>query len=477
METPWRFDPLFQPDNPWAQRSMLAACEDHTEDLAATWVDCWIMSFQQLVQHFPSRSFDDDFASVYSYLSDFSDYLWYVDGKLRACEMKYWADFSTSSSTSKVLAYQKKWDAYVASLNAAASVTANHVWHTSSTFVSAEATEAVISSTVSTIVTECLVSWIGILVFTRDPVLATIVLGMMLANTIVLLFFMTYLMEWTIGPIEIIFLVFFLGYSMTFGLHMAFNYSQITPSDPQLENMLEWESFREDRRGELRRKRFRPFSSRPLPIANGPNLPAIGEGGGEEGGGAVKHEELPAGASSEEQQPEARPGVEATEDAECEAQSPAAAKYLNADQNTNGVKEKESQAVGRFLLTNKELRLARTRLAVLRVGSAIWASTWSTVGSSVFLLMCQLAIFVRLGYVIIIVVSLSLLGTLFLMPAVLVLIGPSNDPCYKSRPRWFLIYIKLVLQGQHRNQRAGEKQDAPLLEEQEEQDMLQGDWS
>merc|ERR1719420_2621771 len=42
------------------------------------------------------------------------------------------------------------------------------------------------------------------------------------------------LCKWSIGPIEVICLVIFVGYSVTFGLHVSHNYAQAGPKDPGL---------------------------------------------------------------------------------------------------------------------------------------------------------------------------------------------------------------------------------------------------
>jgi len=54
-------------------------------------------------------------------------------------------------------------------------------------------------------------------------------------------------MEWKIGPIEVISLVVFVGYSVTYSLHIAHNYVEVSCSDPECER-LEMEFIAKERR-------------------------------------------------------------------------------------------------------------------------------------------------------------------------------------------------------------------------------------
>jgi len=277
--------------------------------------------------------------------------------------------------SSFVLEYKQKWDSFVAERNYKATLTANRAWHVSSLWVRAQAQEALVSSTANTILLECAVGFAGILMFTGDPVLAVLVLALIIANISGLAFFMISVMGWLIGPIEIIFLVVFLGYSVTFGLHMANSYNQARTSCAEV---LKFEAI-------SRRPRARQRSAEPVLLAELPHLDSAAE-----------------------------------------------------------------------------RRRARTRMAVIHVGGAILSATVSTIGSSIFLLFCSLVLFIRLGCVIICVTCLSLVSTLLVLPAVLLLLGPSEKPCYKRIP--FKAYQAAIQwAGSFRSSRQGNGLQPPLL--------------
>lgn len=393
---PWQFDPSFQPENPWAQRAQKAMCIDVTEELRVVTADCWVVQFQTWLQakgqQFPSRTFHDDIRGWYLSNEDTAKQrLWMIDGTLKAAVLQFRIDVSTTVNVYRALTYKARWDGYVAEHNKAASICANRAAQTSAVWVRAEAQVAIIDSTLHTILLECALGGCGVLVFTGDPVLALLVLGFIVSNMAGLAFFMTTVMNWKIGPIEIIFLVVFLGYSVTFGLHMALNYSQVGQHDQQMLEMEAW--------------------ARRLSACRGASC---------------------------------RPAVAADEADEEQAGDPGAA----ADQGA--IKE---------IPEGRLLRKARARLAVVRVGGAILSTTVSTIGSSVFLLFCSLEIFKRLGRVVIAVTLLSLISTVLVMPAVLILMGPSASPWYKRVP------CEVVLALRTRLQRAPKgTSDVPLLD-------------
>lgn len=227
----------------------------------------------------------------------------------------------------------------------------------------AEAQNSIVHSTVETIIIVTVLSYSFILLFTGgDFVIAFFTTLLVLASSISLVFFMLVVFGWLLGPIEIIFLVIFLGYSLTFNLHLSVNYAQVRADKPRLH---EEEAFA--RTLNVCRRRSR------------------GDGG-------------EASIADE---------VEATEEV----------------------------PNGGLQLSAKQLRKARTRHVVLQVGAALLSATASTIGSAIFLVVCSLQAFNRLGLVIIVVVSISLILTLVVLPAILLIFGPSENPCYKRLPR------------------------------------------
>jgi len=376
----WSFDPNFEPRNPWAQRAIRAMCSDLPERLKIFRAKCWIHLFADFLsgqrKRFPTRNFDDDVVDwYYSNTIEAQAGLWFEDRKVIACMVQFWVNVRVTVPSVEGLSYMQLWDEYVQEKNAQASVTANSAWHSASVWVRSEAEKAIVGSTVSTIIIAACSGWAGVLLFTGDVMLAMVVTGIVLVVITGLAFFMVTLMGWSIGPIEVISLVIFVGYSVTYALHIAHNYNQMVASDDDLLEAEEKARKRQLKR-DLAKARRRS------------RLKEEGEGGDPEDMDDVQ---LAMADADKEVFPE----------------------DLDAQQ----------------------LRKARTRVAVLHVGGATLSSALSTAGSSAFLLFCTLTIFVKLGTVVVAVTVLSILGAIVALPAALILVGPAPDAWYKRQLR------------------------------------------
>jgi hypothetical protein len=229
----WSFDPTFEPNNPWAQRAMVAMCEDLPANLYVEEKNCWMSSFQYYVRYslksrFPTRSFGDDIASwsIASGSLEIPENIWRKNNQVQAAKISFVLNVAKDIGAQSLLKHRERWDSFVAAKNAAASITANQAFHTARAWVRAEAEVAVIDSTINTIVVSAACAWIGMTVFTLDPVLAFMVLVLVLGIIVGLAFFMVVVMGWNIGSIEVISLVIFMGYSVTYSLHVAHNYAE-----------------------------------------------------------------------------------------------------------------------------------------------------------------------------------------------------------------------------------------------------------
>lgn len=368
----WRYDSRFEISNPWAQRAIYNTCASSYEanQLFICKRVCWIEKFRTWLldkkeKRFPTREFDEDVVEWYLNSAPEEDkkQVWFEGGKVVAAQLSFCTKLPKSMSAEGVLDNKKLWDEWLSNLNAQSSETANRAWQFSTRWVSAEANEAIVSSTVLTIILEVAIGYICILFFTGDPILAAIVLSLVVINISGLAFFMIAIYQWTVGPIEVICLVIFVGYSVTFGLHVAGDYARVREDDPDL--LINHILSKEMRRYSILTfmRAFNSVDPQGAPLADG--------------------------------QPD--------------------------HARTSG-------------LTEREKRIGRTRIAVLHVGGAILSAALSSGGTSVFLLMCTLTIFTKIGAVVLTITLLSVFVTLISLPAALITFGPGFHPCYK---RWF----------------------------------------
>eukprot|EP00913_Durusdinium_trenchii_P003241 g2997.t1 len=239
----WSFDPTFQMpalippgprmSNPWAQRALVAMCEDGGgfpgTDMSPTWSPdrpgvpqdtapaelrilrkrCWIDDLRNKLRwdnkRFPSRNFYPEV--IYYAVSNLpmQEQLWIVNDEVVAASLNFYCDFAFDAGAQAVLDFKAKWDAHVDALNAVASTTGNMAWHTAQAWVSAEAGKgeevdqvfrfvgekvAIINSTILTIVVAALGGFACMIIFTADPLLALMVLLLVLGVITGLAFFM-----------------------------------------------------------------------------------------------------------------------------------------------------------------------------------------------------------------------------------------------------------------------------------------------
>jgi len=270
-----------------------------------------------------------------------------------------------------------------------------------------------------------------------------------------LLFFILVVFQWAIGPIEVISLIIFVGYSVTYSLHIAHNFAELTYKD---EDLMTCTIIQEhlalsqvgDAPGAL------DFPPPPLPPPAEPpqepeaedGVPAIltpreppHEATLSPAAAGARSESLPAASEMLTDRSHWREGVHEQEIAGAVRiwrQSTGAQRSEDSG-SKHDAKEREAAFEVIFeSLPTDVLRRARALMAVQRIGLATLSSAISTVGSSVVLFFCTILVFSKLAAVLTTVTVLSILVALITLPAILMVAGPSALPCYKRIPREFL---------------------------------------
>lgn len=326
VEDKFVFQDHFNPSSPWAQRHILRICEDTPDHLLVVENWCWIKDFRTYLhskfERFPTTpvAFDQhlgDFASSQvTGIRSSSDFLWLATGRLTACYLAFFVDFPNTAGSRAALEYKDKWDQYIKDWNSFETDMddVKGAWHASRLWVRAEAEREITASVALTMVIAIVLAFIGMLFFTKDLMLATYVVLSTIGVIGGLAFFMTVIMGWKLGALEIIALIVFVGYSVTFSLHIAHKYSH---------------------------------------------------------------------------------------------------------------KHQVDTATG----SDVQMRFEKTRLSLKAMGSAIFGSACTTLGSSLFLFFCTMKIFQQLGAVVFMVTFLSLIYALVPLPAGLMWIGPLRPLC------------------------------------------------
>lgn len=327
----WSFSQNFDAKEPWAQRNMMTLCTQFFSNLLVVEQHCWLQEFEEWLTsrgyRFPVQSNmfhnlvssfkADSLIGVYSA----SEFMWTRNDELKACYMNFRVDFSRNAATSDGLAYKMHWDDYINHFNGEAESVTKGAFHASSDWVRLDAQQELISSTIVTLVVVLCLAFVGMVVFTFNIVLSLFVVIGTMQVVCGLAFYIVCVMSWTIGAVEVIALIVFIGYAVTYSLHVAHKY-------------------------------------------------------GDE----------------------------------------------DASEDVTSVS------------TQQDVRRHRTAYALRSIGGAALGSAATTVGSSTFLLFCQLTIFLKLGGVVLAVTLWSIVTALATLPATLLLVGPTKPGCIGGLP-------------------------------------------
>eukprot|EP00927_Polykrikos_kofoidii_P007067 TRINITY_DN12886_c0_g2_i3.p1 TRINITY_DN12886_c0_g2~~TRINITY_DN12886_c0_g2_i3.p1 ORF type:complete len:1371 (-),score=151.51 TRINITY_DN12886_c0_g2_i3:56-4168(-) len=236
----WAFnDVVF--DSPWTQRLMRSFCTDFPESLRVVKQICWIHNFQSFVEDggrlFPLRptSFTTSLLSWASFgrirdlkkgfVHDATHFLWFREGILKASHMSFLVDFAADGSSDSVDAYKEQWNAYLRVINGPRMFgKAPMAFHTSSMWVQADVAGAVVASTGITLLIAVVTAFLCMVLFTRSLVLSFYVAIETILVICGLFFFVVVVAGRAIGPVEVIGFILFIGYSVTYSLHVAHHY-------------------------------------------------------------------------------------------------------------------------------------------------------------------------------------------------------------------------------------------------------------
>jgi len=229
----WYWDTMFDPADPWAQRSFMRICEEITPNmrvLAPTETGgCLFKAFEKWLltsknEQYPSRNFHDDFRSFTLARPDYREAALLDGNTVKALHTTFILSISTKVNLQKALETKQAWEDFFDVQNLEASIRASQAWHTCSLWTTVDAQHGLISSIAIIIGISVLVGFLAMAMFTRDLKLAMLAMFSVALIVIALLFFMVGVMQWSIGAIEVVALIVFLGYMFTFNLHIAHAY-------------------------------------------------------------------------------------------------------------------------------------------------------------------------------------------------------------------------------------------------------------
>lgn len=238
----WEFSGEFHVDLPETQRHLYQVCQRLAEEpvLLMVRADCWITGFRSWLlsqnELFPVRS-----TRFYELLMSYSagatlpsgvnvrNQMWFdQNGIMQATFFDFEVALSPHTTTASTAdSYRSKWDVVCGELNDDAPLGSGGFWHTAALWIRAEAEQAIVGSTINTLVVSLACGFVGALASSScDVPLSLLVVFTVAGVTIALAFFMTVVMSWALGAIEILGLIVFVGYSITYSLHITHKYRE-----------------------------------------------------------------------------------------------------------------------------------------------------------------------------------------------------------------------------------------------------------
>jgi len=230
----WQFLASYDIRNIWTQRSMFQFVQNLPKELLATRNWCWIADFREWLREqdhrFPVREDDfNRFALKFAREATLGtrgfQYIWVEDESVKAVYFSLALNMYKRAQAKDVLELKTLWTNYVNNYNGQAPAEGKGVFHVSEMWVEAEAESQLIQTTGITLGILLILAFVGMLVFTRSLILSFYVVIATIEVVSGLCFFIVVLMGWDLGLVEVIAIIYFVGYAVTYSLHVAHKYA------------------------------------------------------------------------------------------------------------------------------------------------------------------------------------------------------------------------------------------------------------
>lgn len=443
--TLWAFDPDFEPGDPLFQRQALALCNLASPEMKAlkvVEVDCWLDTFRDWLSssdektdhpylpkirqiRYPIDTTSEDFHALVHLFTQGNqvtnkkptdNYVWVRDGKLVAMIMDFKINVVKYAGAVEGLAEMARWEKHFEAFNQQLLPRAGG-WHTAKLWVQSEAAIAIVSSTLTTFSISCGCAFIGMVIFTESPQLSCIAVINIVCVIALLLWFMVIVMQWVVGPLEVLSLIVFVGFAVDYSLHISHQYG-----DAVLEKMTD----------STTRLNFDPArDSQQSGVSGGSSFLARNESNPSLGKGSSSNTLGASGKPRASQRFTIRymdgyaPALNPAE----EALNKMGSNKLLARGSAVELTEEQVDSLDK---DPEAERFERVRFSLRRMAGATLGSAVTTAGSAAFLTMCTLQIFVKLGTVVLAVTLLSILFALVPLPATLMIAGPTD----RAKQKW-----------------------------------------
>jgi len=223
----WSFDTKFQAASPWAQRAMLAMCQNLPSSITILEKHCWIQDFRAWLlakgSSFPVDRFGNFNNEVQLFLAtnpSAASYIW-LDSQKQVIATAFSFKVPQASDSNSVMNNHGTWQQYVDSQNSAADSTANAAWPTCKDWVYAEAYILTLSSSWQVFCWSMLVITLAGIAIMWDIEMLVIIGVLIFVICTFIWFFMLAPFRWDFGPWELTILTVYMCFSVEPAFHIG----------------------------------------------------------------------------------------------------------------------------------------------------------------------------------------------------------------------------------------------------------------
>lgn len=221
LEELWSFSGIDFSD-PWVQRDVLDFCNALQNPavivkLHVVVSQCWIRKLASEQVRFPVNPwFFDEAAAQSGAASDIT--VWFSEGKVKAMALVAGVDYGISTGLSKRRALYDEFTQFVRGSR-------RGMFHTSRLWTDLDQFEEIIKGSIIAMSVLAVLVTVVIILFTGSLALCIFIVAALLMIAIMMSFVVVVCFQWEVGVVEGVAFVYFMGYSLTYVLHVAHVYA------------------------------------------------------------------------------------------------------------------------------------------------------------------------------------------------------------------------------------------------------------
>jgi len=239
----WKFDDMFDPSDPWAQRAVLhmssrmpTTLRAQFEDLGGLWIHAFEKWLLQLGEEYPSRYFLRRLNQFLELSGAYQKDLLLQGELVKAVRLGFVIDAPAGGlSVDELSTLHQEWSRYVKVRNSNATIKANQAWHVSPAWEDLAASKGIESSISWSLGLTALLGAGFTVLQLRSITLTCIVLISMTSAVLLQCAVFVGTFSWKLGPVEALALILYAGYLLDLHIRLALAYLSASAAPVDME--------------------------------------------------------------------------------------------------------------------------------------------------------------------------------------------------------------------------------------------------